>query len=67
MILLNSIISLASEIGMNITILIAIAMIDVKLAFITAGLRVIKFIADVQILRENQKALQQLFDKGEEL
>ena len=67
MIILNSVISLLAELGVKISFLIGLYMVSEKLALIVLGLSVIKFIAEVQIAREQNRKMQELFSEGEKL
>lgn len=64
---INSAISLLSEIGIYLCVLIAIWMASPELGMTVLGLYVIRWIAEVMIRREQDKKIQELFENAERL
>jgi hypothetical protein len=67
MLIINGLIALFAELGINICALIAIWMINSKLGAITLGLYFIKLIALGLIKKEQNDAMNEIFKKGEKL
>lgn len=67
MILMNSIILFLADFGMTLCTLIGLFMINSQLGAIATGLYVIKNVAELLIVKEQERQWKEMLDKAEKL